>query len=99
MGAECGKSEEEILQMVKEELADIMGVTQEPLFAHVFRYKKGNVQYHVHHSRLVDEIEQELEHFPGLLFAGSAYRGIGIPDCVQSGTQAAEKTLETLQPK
>jgi oxygen-dependent protoporphyrinogen oxidase len=27
---------------------------------------------------------------PGLALAGNAYRGIGVPDCIRSGRDAAE---------
>ncbi len=87
---------ETIKQQVREELRDIMGVQEEPLFCEVFQYKKGNVQYQVHHPRLVSEIEKELVDYKGLYLAGSAYRGIGIPDCVKNGTENAEAVLDFL---
>ena len=87
---------ETIKRQVREELRDIMGVKEEPLFCEVFQYKKGNVQYQVHHPRLVSEIEQDLVDFKGLYLAGSAYKGIGIPDCVKNGTDNAEAALEFL---
>lgn len=87
---------ETIQQQVREELRDIMGVREEPLFCEVFQYKKGNVQYQVHHPRLVSEIEMELVDYKGLYLAGSAYKGIGIPDCVKNGTENAEAVLEFL---
>jgi oxygen-dependent protoporphyrinogen oxidase len=42
---------------------------------------------------------ENLKNFPGLFLVGSSYRGIGIPDCIQSGNQAAESTLEFLKSK
>jgi protoporphyrinogen/coproporphyrinogen III oxidase len=30
---------------------------------------------------------------PGLALAGNAYRGIGVPDCIRSGRDAAEQLL------
>tara|TARA_B100000029_G_scaffold412813_1_gene415583 strand:- start:336 stop:482 length:147 start_codon:yes stop_codon:yes gene_type:complete len=42
---------------------------------------------------------EDLNKFPGLFLAGSAYRGIGIPDCIQNGTLAAESALEFLNGK
>jgi oxygen-dependent protoporphyrinogen oxidase len=30
---------------------------------------------------------------PGLHLAGNAYEGIGIPDCIRTGKQAAEQIL------
>ncbi len=87
---------ETIKQQVREELRDIMGVHEEPLFCEVFQYKKGNVQYRVHHPQLVSEIEKELADYKGLYLAGSAYKGIGIPDCVKNGTENAQAALKFL---
>ena len=85
-----------IKQQVRQELREIMGVTEEPLFCEVYPYKKGNVQYQVHHPRLVSEIEKDLVDFKGLYLAGSAYKGIGIPDCVKNGTENAAAALDFL---
>ncbi len=35
--------------------------------------------------------------FPGLYLTGSAYEGIGMPDCIHQGQQAAEKVLAYLR--
>jgi protoporphyrinogen/coproporphyrinogen III oxidase len=32
---------------------------------------------------------------PGLALAGNAYRGIGVPDCIRSGRDAARQLVET----
>jgi oxygen-dependent protoporphyrinogen oxidase len=50
-------------------------------------------QYRVGHLELVESIDGLLSDLPGLALAGSAYRGVGIPDCVHSGEEAAEKVL------
>jgi len=42
---------------------------------------------------------EDLKKFPGLFLAGSAYRGIGIPDCIQNGNQAAESAFDFLNSK
>ena len=41
-------------------------------------------------------IETALEAQPGLAVAGAAYRGVGIPDCIRSGEDAAESVVATL---
>ena len=33
---------------------------------------------------------------PGLVLAGNAYHGVGIPDCVHSGNVAAQALLKIL---
>jgi oxygen-dependent protoporphyrinogen oxidase len=88
------KDEETMANLVKQDLKKIMGITEEPVFCKVFRNRKSNVQYQVNHSQRIDTIMQELQE--GLFLAGSAYRGIGIPDCIQSGTKSAESAIELL---
>ena len=76
-----------------------MGITETPIFCKVFKNHKSNVQYHVNHSDKIDSIMEDLNNFPGLFLAGSAYRGIGIPDCIQNGTLAAESAIDFLNSK
>ena len=33
---------------------------------------------------------------PGLYFTGSAYRGVGLPDCIQQGQATAEAVLDAI---
>ena len=46
----------------------------------------------------LDAMEELLVAFPGLWLTGSAYRGIGIPDCIHQGTQTAKRLLAALAP-
>jgi protoporphyrinogen/coproporphyrinogen III oxidase len=41
----------------------------------------------------LQRIEGMLKQWPGLVLAGNAYRGIGIPDCVRSGEAAVQQVL------
>jgi oxygen-dependent protoporphyrinogen oxidase len=41
-------------------------------------------------------VEEFLQELPGLFLAGAAYRGIGLPACVQQGRDAAEKAMAHL---
>ena len=56
-------------------------------------------EYDVVTQHKIDSVMEDLKSFPGLFLAGSAYRGIGIPDCIQNGNQAAEATMEFLNGK
>ncbi|CAI2719010.1 protoporphyrinogen oxidase [Nitrospina watsonii] len=89
--------EEDIYKTVLGELQDIMGFKNEPEFYKVFQYKKGNVQYHVDHGQLIESLYNELKQYPGLFVAGSAYHGVGIPDCVLNGTRTVESALRALR--
>src|SRR5262249_12406791 len=86
-------SDDEIKRLVQCELEKILGVTWKPDFAIVSRWMRSMPQYHVGHLDLVASIEKELAAFPRLALAGNAFHGVGIPDCIHSGEQAAEKVF------
>jgi protoporphyrinogen/coproporphyrinogen III oxidase len=86
-------ADEEIIRIVREELQQIIGLTADPLFTRVYRWNGAMAQYGVGHLERLQRIESLLQQLPGLTLAGNAYRGIGVPDCVRSGTEAADKAL------
>lgn len=73
-----------------------MGVTAEPVFARVARWPRSMAQYTVGHLARLEEIRARLAGLPGLHLAGNAYSGIGVPDCIRTGKQAAEAILGVL---
>ena len=88
-------SEEEILEIVRRELRQIVGTAldAEPLFARVYKWKSAMAQYSVGHLERLQRIEALRQKLPGLALAGNGYSGIGVPDCVRSGAEAASKIL------
>jgi oxygen-dependent protoporphyrinogen oxidase len=61
----------------------------------VFRLEDGYPCYDVGHLERVGRIEAAL---PGrIALAGSAYHGVGVPDCVHSGQLAADKIISCLR--
>jgi protoporphyrinogen/coproporphyrinogen III oxidase len=88
-------SEKEILQIVRNELRQIVGnaLDAEPLFARVYKWKSAMAQYSVGHLERLQRIESLRQKLPGLALAGNGYSGIGVPDCVRSGAEAAGKIL------
>ena len=87
------EDDERMVQIVRAELGEILGVTAPPLLIRVHRYPASMAQYHVGHLGTVAAIERRLAGHPGLALAGSAYRGVGISDCVHSGEEAASAVL------
>ena len=87
------RSDEEMLAIVNTELRQIFGMSQEPMFAEVMRYDRAMPQYHVGHLDRVAAIERGVGQHAGLQLAGSGYRGVGIPDSIESGREAAERVL------
>ncbi|HXY16387.1 MAG TPA: protoporphyrinogen oxidase [Terriglobales bacterium] len=88
--------DEDILRIVRQDLQQIIGVRAEPLFATVDRWKRAMAQYGVGHLERLQRIDSLLAEIPGLALAGNGYRGIGVPDCIRSGRDAATRMLATL---
>lgn len=84
-------SDEELVEEARQELQRLMGVTEQPLFSRVVRWRRAMAQYNVGHERRIAEIRARLARFPGLHLAGNAYMGIGIPDCIHSAQLAAQR--------
>jgi protoporphyrinogen/coproporphyrinogen III oxidase len=81
--------DEEILGIVRAELRQILGLTAEPRFTRLYKWRSAMAQYQVGHLGRLDRIERLSKQLPGLALAGNGYRGIGVPDCVHSGKEAA----------
>lgn len=86
-------SDEAILAIARIEIREIIGVTADPLFTRVYRWKSAMAQYGVGHLERLQRMDTLLTQLPGLALAGNGYRGIGVPDCIRSGSEAAAKAL------
>ncbi len=85
------KDDRELTQIVEGELRRILSISAPPLFSVLQRYPSSMVQYNVGHFNLLNDIETELKKWGGLTLTGSAYRGVGIPDCIRDAETQAEK--------
>ena len=88
-------TENEILEIVRRELRQIVGpaLDADPLFARVYKWKSAMAQYSVGHLERLQRVESFRQNLSGLALAGNGYSGIGVPDCVRSGAEAAGKIL------
>jgi oxygen-dependent protoporphyrinogen oxidase len=91
--AVLGLSDEEILAIVRRELKEIIKLDAEPLFTRVYRWRGAMAQYAPGHLDRVARIEQLVQNTPGLALAGNYFKGIGVPDCVRTGQEAARDVL------
>jgi oxygen-dependent protoporphyrinogen oxidase len=89
-------SDAEMVAAARDEFRSLLGVSGEPILAHVERWPDAMPQYAVGHLGRVAEIERRAAALPSLALAGSALRGVGVPDCVHSGELAAEAVLSQL---
>ncbi|MEW6542179.1 MAG: protoporphyrinogen oxidase [Nitrospirota bacterium] len=86
--------DETLVRRVREELRTIAGVTAEPKFAEVARWERAMPQYVLGHQNRLEAVQVALNPFKGLYLTGSAYRGIGIPDCIKDGADTAALILQ-----
>ena len=89
------KSDDEIARVAEGELRRILGIdpAAKPIFRRFYRWTLGMPQYTMGHLDRVAVIEQRSAEIPGLALAGGSYRGVGLPNCIESGEQAAGKVL------
>ncbi len=89
--------DDELVHLIRGELKDILGIVAEPIDASIYRWRRALPQYVLGHTQRLDEIDELAAQIPGLALAGAAYRGVGIPDCIQSGRRAADQLLSHLK--
>jgi oxygen-dependent protoporphyrinogen oxidase len=92
------ESDQTLVATVRRELTQILGAkiippAAEPEHAQVSRWRRAMAQYAVGHQERKERIQQRVAALPGLRLAGNAYDGIGIPDCIRLGRQAARELL------
>ena len=89
-------SDDQMLAAVRDEFRALLGVSAAPGIVEVRRWPDSMPQYDVGHLARVAEIERQVAEIPAFAIAGAAYRGVGIPDCVRSGEDAADAIFTEL---
>jgi oxygen-dependent protoporphyrinogen oxidase len=93
------RSDDELVQVLRDELREISGIEGEPVLSRIFRCDEASPQYTLGHLDRVARIEAVADRVPGLAIAGNMLRGVGIPDVIASGERAADTLLrETSRP-
>ncbi len=84
--------EEDLLQVVREELAALLNITAVPVDYRVARWPDSYPQADVGHLQRVAEIESLLPR--PFYVTGSSYRGLAVPDCVKQARETAAQVLK-----
>ncbi len=96
------QSDEELIAAVRRELTEILGARtigpdSIPEHAQVSRWRRAMAQYAVGHKERMERVKERVAMLPGIRLAGNAYDGIGIPDCIRLGRQAAKELMAEQQ--
>ena len=93
---ELQRTDDELVEVALDDLADAIGLSVRPVDTHVQRWGGGLPQYAVGHVDRVAAVRAAVGRLPGLAVCGAAYDGIGIPACIASGHRAAAEVLAGL---
>ena len=88
-------TDEELIGLARSELRRV-SVAAEPVRTWIHRWPRGMPQYVLGHPERLSRIDAALGRHPWLALAGAAYRGVGIPDCIASGEDAARSVARAL---
>ncbi len=88
--------ESELTARVLAETRALLGVEGEPLMTDVARFPNAMPQYYLGRLDAIRRLREELDATPTLALAGNALEGVGLPACVKSGNDAADKIAADL---
>jgi oxygen-dependent protoporphyrinogen oxidase len=80
-----------LIGIVRDELADIIGLRAEPEFQRIFRWEKAIPQYELGHYRKLEALDAASAKHKGFYLTGNAYRGVAVNDCIANSLLLAEK--------
>jgi len=89
-------SDGDLVDSTRRELGRLLTIRGEPLFSQIARWPRSMPHYELGHLDRIDAIWEALSAHRAIALAGNGYRGIGVPDCVRSGEQAAETVLKAI---
>jgi oxygen-dependent protoporphyrinogen oxidase len=85
-----------LIEIVRHDLDDAMGIGAAPRFVRIFRQPRGIPQYTLGHTARLETIARRLLEHPGLLACGNSYRGISVNACVEEAPRIADAAVEAV---
>ena len=82
-----------LVRALLEELTPVLGIVGSPVLTRVYRWRDAMPQYTVGHLDRMAALRAALRATPGIVVAGGGYGGVGLPDCIRQGRDAAEEAL------
>jgi oxygen-dependent protoporphyrinogen oxidase len=77
-------SDEQILDVVRKEVALTLQIHRSADVVKLFRYERGIPQYNVGYPSVVAGIRRHLEDLPGFFLLGNYLGGVGVNDCTKN---------------
>jgi oxygen-dependent protoporphyrinogen oxidase len=90
------RSDEDLQTEALQGIATLLGISGPPACVQVNRWNHALPQYNVGHLDLMRELESAVSATGSLTLAGTSYGGVGVPDSMRQGLEAAEKIAQNL---
>jgi len=92
--------DEALVAAVREDIEKAIGLKAAPIFTEITRLNHSMPQYPVGHVQAIRDFRIELsEKLPGVWVTGAAFDGVGLPDCIRQGKEAASLILDYIADK
>jgi oxygen-dependent protoporphyrinogen oxidase len=91
-----GWNDTRLLDAVRAELRDPLGIIAPPIFHRIIRWERAIPQYHLGHLERVAWIEERVRRHAGLFLGGNAYHGISLNDCTEQAVVLADRVRRHL---
>ena len=86
-----------LVLLAREELNEIAGIREKPLFSMVQRWERGMPIYSIGSSARTAAIENAAKSHPGFFAVGAWKAGIGVPRCIADARTTAERVIKYLK--
>ena len=90
------ESDEILFDSAFEELNDLLGLKNKPVFQKIRRWERAIPQYNLGYEKIVNSIERFKTENPGFFFCSNFYRGVSVGDCVKSSLTTSDEVLNFL---
>ena len=99
MGGACQEalvdwSDDELKQVIRDELGEILGMRGEPSIWSIQRWPRTTPQYTIGHQDRIKRIRHFAAGLVGFELAGNFLDGIGVPQCIREGKDAARRLID-----
>lgn len=85
-------TDDELVDAARKDLKDLMGLEAEPELTEVSRCNQSMPQYPIGHKEHMARVRHDFsQYLPSVFLCGAGYGGVGIPDCIAQGKEAAEQ--------
>jgi oxygen-dependent protoporphyrinogen oxidase len=81
-------SDRELLDTFTRDMSGLLGIKKQPEFGRIYRHPRGIPQYDLKHGKRMEVLDYGERQFPGLVYAGNAFRGVALNDCVKAAHRA-----------